>query len=208
MIMIKFQTPGKHLQENRVTVRNMILPQLLLALLLSGCATHEVVLSRALRTVLSSEEVNFPVTLFRARVQMGVLEVWGRVQRNDDDYKTNFDNELKSTAALCAALTKSDLTFKNDWYALELQLTNEYGSQWRWRNTIGYTKVRISRDTMLELRLRNLPASEYPHYWHLFAYKVGPPDYVPYEWSSADVKKTNSGKQSLCPEGKNPIQSR
>jgi hypothetical protein len=171
-----------------VNARSIILFQLLLALLLSGCATHEVVLSRTLRPVLSSEAVGFPVTLLRARVQMGVLEVWGRVKRSDDDYRINFDNEIESTAALCAALTKSGLTFKNYWYRLELQLTNEYGSQWRWRNTLGYTKVRITRETLLELRARNLPASEYPQYWHLFAYKVGPPDYVPYEWSSADVK--------------------
>lgn len=187
-------------QENaRVNVvRSIILLGLFLALLLSGCATHEMVLSRTLRPILSSEDVSFPVSLFRARVQMGVLEVWGRVKRSDGDYKINFDNEIESTAALCAALAKSELTFKNDWYTLELQLTNEYGSQWRWRNTLGYTKVRISREALLELRARNLPASEYPQYWHLFAYKVGPPDYVPYE--SADVK-TNSGKQGFSQQG-------
>lgn len=178
-----------------MNTRFVILFQLLFALLLFGCATHEIVLSRSLRPILSSEDVNFQVTLFRARVQMGVLEVWGRVKRSDGDYKTNFDNEIESTAALCAALNKSELTFKNDWSALELQLTNEYGSQWRWRNTLGYTKVSISRATMLELRARNMPASEYPQFWQLFAYKVGPPDYVPYEWLSADVKKTDSGKQ-------------
>jgi hypothetical protein len=168
-----------------------ILIQLLLVLLLSGCATHEMVLSRTLRPVLSSEEVNFQVTLFRARVQMGILEVWGRVKRSDSDYQSNFDREIESTAVLCAALARNDLTFKNDWYTLELRLTNEYGSQWRWRNTLGYTKVRISRETLLELRKGNLPASEYPQVWHLFAYKVGPPDYVYYEWSAPDVK-TNS----------------
>lgn len=173
--------------------RSVILFQLLLALLLSGCATHEVVLSRTLRPALSSEEVSFPVTLFRARVHMGVLEVWGRVERGDADYKTSFDNEIESTAALCVALTKSGLIFKYDWYLLELQLTNEYGSQWRWRNTLGYTKARISRETLIELLARNLPASEYPKHWHLFAYKVGPPDYFPYEWSSAAVE-TNSSK--------------
>jgi hypothetical protein len=126
---------------------------------------------------------------------MDRLEVWGRVKRSDGDYRANFDCEIESTAALCAALAKSDLTFKHDWNTLVLELTNEYGSQWRWKNTLGYTKITISWETMLELRARNLPASEYPHYWHLFAYKVGPPDYVPYEYSSADVKKNNSGKQ-------------
>jgi hypothetical protein len=176
--------------------RTVLLFRILLVLLLSGCATHEMFLTRTLRPVLSSEEVNFPVTLFRARVNKGVLEVWGRVKRNDGDYKTNFDTEIESTAVLCEVISKYDLTFKYDWHILELQLTNEYGSQLRWRNTVGYTKVRISRETLLELRARNAPASEYPQYWHIFAFKVGPPDYVPYEWSSADVK-TKSGKQEF-----------
>jgi hypothetical protein len=173
----------------------VILTQLLLAPLLSGCATHEMVLSGTLRPALSSEEINSSITHFRARVQMGVLEVWARAKRSDGDYSPDFDIEIQSTAALCAALTKSDLTFKNDWYKLELQLTNEYGSQWRWKNTFGYSKVRISRETLLELRKRNVPASAFPQYWRLIAVKVGPPDYVPYEWSSAD-EKTNSGQDS------------
>lgn len=181
-------------QENAdVDARGFIIVQLLLALLLPGCATHEMVLSRTLRPALSSEEIDFPVTLFRARVHMGRLEVWGRVARSDGEYRTDFDNEIQSTAALCAALAKSELTFKNDWYELELQLTNEYGSQMRWKNSLGYTKVVISRETLLELRKRNAPASAYSQYWRLFAYKVGPPDYIPYEWSSVD-SKTNSGQ--------------
>jgi len=181
-------------QENAdVDARGFIIVQLLLALLLPACTTHEMVLSRTLRPALSSEEIDFQVTLFRARVHMGRLEVWGRVARSDGEYRTDFDNEIQSTAALCAALAKSELTFKNDWYEMELQLTNEYGSQMRWKNTLGYTKVIISRETLLELRKRDAPASAYSQYWHLFAYKVGPPDYVPYEWSSVD-SRTNSGQ--------------
>jgi len=175
-----------------VKIRCVFLFPLLLALL-SSCATHEMVLSKTLRPILSSEDVDFPVTLFRARVQKGVLEVWGRVKRSDGDYKTNFDSEIESTAALCAALAKNELAFTNDWVALELQLTNEYGSQWRWRNTFGYTEVRITRETLLELRARKVPASDYPQYWHLFAVKVGPPEYIPYEWSAGGAR-ANSGK--------------
>jgi hypothetical protein len=176
-----------------VNSRTVILFQMLLALLLSGCATHELVLSRTLAPVLSSEEVNSPVTLFRARVQMDRLEVWGRVKRNDDDYKINFDMEIETTAALLASLMKNELTFKNDWRQLVLELWHECGSTLRWKSTLGYTKVRISRETMLELRTRNLPASEYPKFWRLYVHKVGPPDYVGYEWSSTDVKP-NLGK--------------
>jgi hypothetical protein len=177
-----------------MNARSIILFQLFLALLLSGCATHEMVLSSTLKPVLSSEEVNFPVKHFRARVQMGRLEVGGRVILSDDDYKSNFDMEIETTAKLLAAITKSELTFKNDWHVLVLELWHEYGSTLRWKSTLGYTKVRISRETMLELRQRNLPASEYPKYWRLYIHKVGPPNYVGYEWSSDNVEK-NSGKQ-------------
>jgi hypothetical protein len=172
-------------------VRGFIIVQLLLALLLPGCATHEIVLSKTLRPVLSSEEIDFPVTLFRARVQMGRLEVSARVERSDGEYTTDFDKEIQSTAALCAALAKSELTFNNNWSELELQLTNQYGSQMRWKNTLGYTKASISREKLLELRKRNAPASAYSQHWRLFAYKVGPPDYVPYEWPSVDSRTSS-----------------
>jgi hypothetical protein len=123
---------------------------------------------------------------------MDRLEVWARVKRSDGDYRMNFDCEMESTAALCAALAESDLVFKHDWNVLVLQLTNEYGSQWRWRNTLGYTKVRIDRETLIELRNRGLTPSEYPRYCHLFAYKVGPPDYVSYEWSPPHAENNPS----------------
>lgn len=128
------------------------------------------------------------MTHFKARVDKGVLEVWARVRLSDSDYGINFDQEIDNTAALCAALANHDLTFENDWYVLALELTNEYGSQSRWKNTVGHTRVRISRETLLELRRRNVPASEYPNFWQLvFASRIGPPDYVPQEWLPADL---------------------
>ena len=75
-----------------------------------------------LKPVVSSGEVKFPVKHFRARVQMDRLEVGGRVILSDDDYKSNFDMEIETTAALLASLTKSELTFKNDWRQLVLEL--------------------------------------------------------------------------------------
>jgi hypothetical protein len=151
--------------------------QALLVLLTGGCATHEVVLSHTLRPALSGVPADLPITLFRARVHKGVLEVWGRIRRSDTDYAPDFAIETAGTARLCAALAESDLTFRTEWSTLQLEFTYEYGNQWRWRNTLGYTKVRIGRDTLLELRARRVPASDYPRYWHLFAFKVGPPDY-------------------------------
>jgi hypothetical protein len=177
-----------------VNARCSILVPLLLGFLSSGCATHELVLSRTLRPVLSSKEVNFPVTHFHARVQMGRLEVGGRVTRSDGDYRTDFNCEIASAAALCGALAKSDLTFEQDWNTLVLELTHEYGSQWRWKNTLGSIKVSLRRETLLELRERKVPASEYPQYWQVVAaYKWGPPDHVPYAWP-AEHATNNPGK--------------
>jgi hypothetical protein len=162
--------------------------KLILALTLTffslACATHECILSRRLRPVVSPGNVGFQMELFRARVQMDRLEVWARARRNGGDYETGFELEIASTAALCAALARSDLTFEQDWSMMVLELTNEYGSQWGWRNILGYTKARIPRETLTELGQRNVPPSEYPRFWSLFAYKVGPPDFVPYEWST------------------------
>ena len=176
-----------------MNARRVILVPLLLVLLPSGCATHELVLSRTLRPVLASEGIDFQPTLFRARVQMTSLEVRGRIRHSDLEYKSNFDCEIASAAALGAALVRSGIIFEHDWRYLKLLLTHEYGSQWRWKNTLGSIKVIISRETLLELRERNVPASEYPQYWHLVAYKWGPPDYVPYVWPSA-CEKNNPSK--------------
>ena len=157
--------------------------------MLSNCATHEIVLSRNLSPVLSSEEIDFNVTLFRARVNKGVLEVRGRVKRKDSDYVKNLDNEINSAAALCAAIVNSEIAFKYEWRILEIQLTNEYGSQSRWKNTYGHIMVRISREMLMELKTRNAPESEYLKYWEITASKTGPPDYVPLELFSPGLKK-------------------
>ena len=169
----------------RVVVRYRSSFVLLLVLQLSGCATHELVLSRTLQPALARPEVDFHLTLFRARVQMDRLEVWGRVRRgvNDYDYTTSFDTEIRSVASLCAALAHNGLIFENDWNVLHLILTNEYGSQLRWKTANSYTKIIIERRTLMELKRLNTPASEYPKYWQLTAYKVGPPDYSFHEWT-------------------------
>jgi hypothetical protein len=173
--------------------RNPILVRLLLVVLLAGCAKHELVLSSALRPALSSQEIDFPVEHFRARVgQSGDLEVWARVNQSISDYREDFDNEIHDAAALCAALTNFDRTFGIDWSNLDLHLTNEYGSQARWKTAHSFTRVSMSRVTLFELRKRKARASAYPKYWRVSASKVGPPDYVYFEWSPGDVNSTSS----------------
>jgi hypothetical protein len=151
-------------------------------MVLFGCATHELVLSRILAPAASSTNLGFSPTLFRARVDKGVLQVWSRVRRSDDEYTSGFDMEFASAAALCGFLARNDRTFESEWNYLKFELTNEYGGQWRWKNTVGYITVRLSRKELFDLREQSIPISAYPKYWHIIvAYKVGPPDYVPHE---------------------------
>lgn len=167
---------------------------LLLVVQLSGCATHELVLSKTLQPALTRPEIDFQLALFRARVQMDRLEVWGRVRRSASDYTSSFDMEIGSVATLCAALAKSGLIFESEWKVLHLSLTNEYGSQLQWRTANGYASIVIERRALMELGKLNAPASEYPKHGTLTAYKVGPPDYAYREWSSGASSDTASPK--------------
>ena len=101
-----------------------------------------------------------------------------RVSRGMHDYRRNFDDEIQSASALCTALARLDRTFSIQWSILDLAVSNEYGSQLRWRTAPSFTRVEMSREILLELRSRNAPASAYPGYWTLFSSKVGPPEKV------------------------------
>jgi hypothetical protein len=140
---------------------------------------------------LSSQEIVFPVEDFRARVVFGRLEVRARVPRSMGEYQRNFDYEVQSAVALCMALANFENTFSTEWSKFELHVRNEYGSQLRWKTAHSFTMVKMSRETLLELRKRNAPASAYPEHWFLFASKVGPPDYVYYEWSPGDQRNNS-----------------
>jgi hypothetical protein len=150
------------------------------AALLAGCSWHEVRLSPALRPAV--EDVGVPLTLFRARVQMGVLEVWARAKHADGDYVASFDLEKDNLGALCAALANSDLTYREEWRELALQLTHEYGSSWRWKNTYSVTRVRIDYEGLRALRGNPAAAAECLRQGNSVWVKVGPPDFVPSEW--------------------------
>ena len=159
------------------------------AALLAGCSWYEPVLSRTMRPV--ARDSGLPLTLFRARVQMSTLEVWGRVRHGDEAYQPGFELELASVSALCAALARSELTFGEEWRQAYVQLTLEYGSQWRWRNTYGWTRFRIGREALLEAARAASPQAECRKRWDLLVVKVGPPDYVPQELREAP--KLNEG---------------
>lgn len=145
------------------------------AAILTGCSWHELVLSRTMQPV--ARDSGLPLTLFKARVQMSTLEVWGRERHDDADYMSGFALELASLSALCAALARSELTFGEEWRQASVQLTFEYGSQWRWRNTYGWTRFRIEREALLAAGRAASPEAECRRHWDLVIAKVGPPDY-------------------------------
>lgn len=152
-------------------------------LLVSACATHELVLSKSLQPALDRPEVDFQLTLFRARVQMDRLEVWGRVARAESEYTPSFELEIGSVAGLAAALADDGLIFEHEWRVLHLELSNEYGGQLRWKNTNGWAKLVIERSALLELKERGADASEYAERGTLTGSKVGPPDFLPRDWT-------------------------
>ena len=147
--------------------------------LLAGCSWYEPVLSRTMRPV--ADDSGLPLTLFRSRVQMSTLEVWARARIGDAQYAPGFALERSSLATLCAALARSELTFREDWLRADVQLTNEYGSQWRWRNTYAWMRFRIDREGLRAAGRAPAPEAECRRRWELLVVKVGPPDYEPQE---------------------------
>ncbi|MCP5178981.1 MAG: hypothetical protein H6993_18680 [Pseudomonadales bacterium] len=156
----------------------VMLVGLLAALLATGCATHELVLSRTLRPALTGRYLETQPSLFRARVNMDALEVWVRYRYEDSAYRQDFDLELHTAAGLCAALATSNLTFRDAWSRLELWLVSEYGSQWRWRNTNAQMRIRVRRQDLLALRGTPQPQVACMRLWKIEGVKHGPPDHV------------------------------
>lgn len=170
--------------------RGSILVVIFLVLLVPACATYPVVLSDSLKPALSSPTIDFAVDHFSSRIGIdGALEVGVRVSRGLDDYREDFDNEVRTAAALCAALASFDGTFSVHWPELRLKVTNDYGSQLHWKTAHSFTTVTMKREALLELRRRDATASEYAGRWRLLhAAKVGPPDYRYIEWQPAGAE--------------------
>lgn len=163
---------------------------LLFVFLVPACATYPVVLSNALRPALASTTIDFAVDHFGSRIgRDGALEVDVRVSRSLGDYRMDFDDEVRTAAALCAALANFDGTYSVQWPELRLKVINDYGPQLRWKTAHSFTTVAMDREALFELRRRNAPPSEYPGRWRvLHAAKVGPPDYRYFEWSPAGAE--------------------
>jgi hypothetical protein len=145
---------------------------LLCALLVSACATHELVLSKTLEPALDRPELDFRLTPFKARVQMDRLEVWGRVERSESEYAPSSDLEIESVASLAAALANSGRIFEYEWRTLHLSLVNEYGSQLRWKNANGWARLVIDRRALLELKELGAHSSAYPQHGEMTAHKA------------------------------------
>ena len=82
---------------------------------------------------------------------------------------------METAAALCAALARSEVVFAHAWRKMDLTLWTEYGGTLRWRNTVGFVRVGMSRETLRALRDESVPASEYRKHWRLLGgSKAGP----------------------------------
>jgi hypothetical protein len=157
-----------------------------LALLALGCASSSFYLSPRLQPALTRANLGFEIADFWARTNRGLLEVVVRAAHEDSEYKEDFDLEWAEAAAVCAALANSNEAFEYDWRALDLKFWSEYGSMYRWHNTVGLIAVQMSRETLLMLRERGAPASEYPKYWQLLAgSKTGPGGKI-LDWKAAE----------------------
>jgi hypothetical protein len=163
-----------HLRAN-ITMRIPLLVQVLLSLLVVGCASSELFLTPRIAPVVTGANLGFRIKHFSARTNRGFLEIEARAARNDEEYRSNFDLELESLAQICAALAKSDVVFNYDWHEIKLTLWNEYGNMLRWRNTFGVVIIKMQRETFQMLREGNVPVSEYPKHWCVLSgSKAGP----------------------------------
>jgi len=167
---------------------------LCVALLVAGCASSSLYLSPRLKTAVARSSLGFEIEDFWARTNRGFLEVEVRAAHEDREYQKDFELEWANAAAICAALASSDEAFAYDWQELDLKLWNEYGSTLRWHNTVGFIAVRMSRETLLMLRERRAPASEYPKYWKPLAGSKTGPDGKILEWNAAESEPRESDR--------------
>lgn len=165
---------------------------LLLGLIATGCTTSSLYLTPRIAPVMTSAGLGAPVTHFSARTHKGYLEVEVTLAQDERDYKTNLDLELECAARICAAIARSDAAFECEWQAMELKMDSQYGSGLKWRTTVSYLIVKISRETFVKLRENNFSSSVYSRYWRfVYASKVVPPGSKSWrEWWPADFEMT------------------
>jgi len=145
------------------------------ALVLTGCrGTPSSRMSRDLKPILSSEEIEFKVDSFAAWIRgPGYLQIDVDALREETDYRPGFDLELQQAAALCAAVANSDLAFGIEWWALKINSRIWYRGR-AWTTPSSWTEIFVSREELVELRERGALADEFPRRWIRSTYKTGP----------------------------------
>lgn len=170
---------------------------ILLALLVAGCASRSPFLSSRLA---SDIQLDFTASDFWARTNKGVLEIVVRVEREDSDYRRDFGLELASATEICAAIAGSQVAFEQNWQTMDLTVWNEYGDMLRWRNTVGFIRVEMSREALRAAGDANVPSSGYPEYWVFLGASKAGPDAELLEWPPG---ASEPGSESRGPDSQN-----
>ncbi len=108
------------------------------------------------------------------------VQVWAI--RDDTDYRQDLELELDGAARVCAALAADERVL--DWAYIDVHFANWYQSASRKpRSVAGIAEVIVKRETLIVLRNRHAPPSEYPQYWiFVSGYKDQPDSQVPLTW--------------------------
>lgn len=140
---------------------------LLLTLTLSGCAS-----SGYVRTALDDAHLDLPFDSKRVTAS-GTwrpsepghgLEIYVWAEREAGDYERTLDLELDGAAKVCAALAMNDRV--TEWAYINLLYHNKYNNfPGVKRDIYGVAEVIMRKETLLMLRDRKAPASEYPKHW-------------------------------------------
>lgn len=156
---------------------------LLWVIFATGCASTPLMLTPRVAPAVTGGNLDFPVRQFSAGVNKDVLVVDVKARRADGDYKNNLDLELDAASKVCANLAKCDALYECAWTKMTLRLYNEYGDMLRWRNTVGFIWVSLSREQLQMLGKQHTPASAYPRHWQFRGgSKAGPDLQRPREW--------------------------
>jgi len=158
---------------------------ILIALCLCACSS-----TRFISVALKNAALDLPIDSERVKaggvwrqVESGHgLEIYVWANRDIGDYERNLDLELEGAAKVCAALAMNDRVL--EWAYIDVYFFNRYQRvSSTSRDVVGVAEVIMRRETLLMLRERNTPATEYPRYWRfLSGYKDQPDSKTLLSW--------------------------
>jgi hypothetical protein len=164
-------------------VKHTVFLVLLMSLGMSGCYSTSYV-----RDTLSRAELGLPVKSVRASGVWSTgepghgLQVQVRSESDASLYARTLTLELDGAARVCAALAGSDRVLQ--WAYIDVYYFNTYQNLANASHQVaGVAEVIMRRETLLMLRDRHSPASEYPQHWRFVqGHKDQPDSREPLSW--------------------------